>query len=64
VKIAVDWEKCTGLGLCEAAAPAVFEIDEEGQLMVLTPQVPADQLEVVEAAVKGCPTQALSLVED
>jgi ferredoxin len=64
VRIAVDRVKCTGLGLCEAAAPAVFEIDDDGDLVVLAEDVQPDQLAAVRAAVQGCPTEALTLVED
>jgi ferredoxin len=64
MRIAVDRIKCTGLGLCEAAAPAVFEIADDGDLVVLSEEAPADQVDAVRAAVDGCPTQALALVEE
>jgi NADPH-dependent 2,4-dienoyl-CoA reductase/sulfur reductase-like enzyme len=32
----VDRNKCTGLGICEAMAPEVFEVDESGELVLLT----------------------------
>lgn len=34
-RIVADREKCTGLGLCESIAPDVFEIDDDGTLIVL-----------------------------
>jgi ferredoxin len=64
MRIAVDRVKCTGLGLCEAAAPAVFEIADDGGLDVLSEEVPAEQADAVRAAVDGCPTRALALVEE
>jgi ferredoxin len=64
MKVVVDRVKCTGLGICEAKAPNVFEIDEEGSLVVLAEHVGADQLDVAKAAADACPTRALSLVED
>jgi ferredoxin len=64
VKIVVDFALCTGLGLCEAAAPDVFEIDDDGGLVVLTENVAPDQVDAARAAVQGCPTQALSLADD
>jgi ferredoxin len=63
VKIVVDRVRCTGLGLCEAAAPESFEIDEDGELVVLADEVAPERLEAVRAAVNGCPTEALRLVE-
>jgi ferredoxin len=64
MKIVVDRVKCTGLGICEAKAPNVFEIDEDGSLLVLAEHVDPDQLDKVKAATEGCPTRALSLIED
>jgi ferredoxin len=61
-RIEVDFDKCTGLGLCEAAAPDLFEIADDGGLVVLRYDVPADQADTARAAVQGCPTAALRLV--
>lgn len=63
MKLIVDRNKCTGLGICEAMAPEVFEVDESGQLVLLTDVADGDRLEAVRAAVEGCPTAALRLVE-
>ncbi|MBK1787308.1 ferredoxin [Prauserella cavernicola] len=60
MRITVDRNKCTGLGICESLAPDVFEINDDGEL-VLTAEVPDGQLDDVEAAVSGCPTEALRL---
>jgi ferredoxin len=62
MRIAVDQVKCTGLGLCEAAAPGVFEIDEDGGLLVLVEEISQDQVIDVQAAIAACPTNALTLV--
>lgn len=64
MKITVDRAKCMGVGHCEASAPAVFEIDDEGGLAIASENVTADQLGEVRAAVVGCPTQALTLSEE
>jgi ferredoxin len=64
MKVTVDRAKCTGLGICEAMAPDVFEVDENGDLVLLTETVSADQLDEARAAVEGCPTEALRLVEE
>ncbi|WP_037357327.1 ferredoxin [Amycolatopsis orientalis] len=63
MKVTVDRSKCTGLGICEAMAPEVFEVDENGDLMLLTETVDDDRLDEVRAAVEGCPTEALRLAE-
>jgi ferredoxin len=64
MKVNVDRGKCMGLGICEATAPGTFEIDDDGSLVVLVEEVPAEQVAAVEAAVAGCPTQALSWAGD
>lgn len=64
MKVTVDRAKCTGLGICEAMAPDVFEVDENGDLVLLAEVVGNDQIEGVQAAVEGCPTEALRLVEE
>ncbi|MCW3472642.1 ferredoxin [Rhodococcus pyridinivorans] len=64
MKIAVDFKKCTGLGICESLAPDFFEVDESGTLVLLEEDVTAADVESVREAVAGCPTEALRLVED
>lgn len=61
MKIIVDYNKCTGLGICESLAPDVFEVDDAGDLVLKTDTVPDGELDDVEAAVAGCPTEALRL---
>lgn len=61
MKVIVDRSKCTGLGICESLAPTVFEVDENGELMLLQESVDGDELRSVEEAITGCPTEALRL---
>lgn len=61
MKIIVDRKKCTGLGICESLAPEVFEVDDGGDLILLTDEVPEGGLAEVEEAIAGCPTEALRL---
>ncbi|HEX3826584.1 MAG TPA: ferredoxin [Sporichthyaceae bacterium] len=63
-RIVVDRKRCTGLGMCEESAPGVFEIQDDGTMKVLQECPSVDRLKEVEAAVEGCPTEALSLVDD
>ena len=64
MKLCVDRTKCTGLGICESLAPDYFEIDDAGQLLVLREHTDDRDLDDVRAAIEGCPTEALTLVED
>ncbi|GLX02887.1 ferredoxin [Microtetraspora sp. NBRC 16547] len=61
MKIVVDWNRCTGLGICESLAPGVFEVDDAGDLVLLSETVSDDDLEGVRQAIEGCPTEALRL---
>jgi len=60
-EIRVDRTLCMGSGQCCWYAPNTFDQDDETVAIVIDPQGdPADQ---INAAVNGCPTRALSLVE-
>ena len=61
--VAVDFDRCTGLGICESLAPDFFEVDDDGELLVLKEHVSDEELQSVGEAVAGCPTEALSIVE-
>jgi ferredoxin len=62
-RVEVDRERCVGSGSCEALAPEVFEVDDDGVLIVHRPEPTEDELPDVRDAVRACPTRALSLAE-
>ncbi len=64
MKILLDRAKCTGLGICESLAPDVFEVNDDGDLVMLADVVPDGMLDDVEAAIAGCPTEALRLASE
>ena len=64
MKILLDRGKCTGLGICESLSPDVFEVDDDGALVLKTEVVPDGKLAEIRAAVTGCPTEALRLTGD
>lgn len=59
MKVVVDFEKCTGLGICESMAPEFFEVNDDGELVLLKEDISDDELQAVEEAVASCPTEAL-----
>jgi ferredoxin len=61
MKIVLDRARCTGIGICEAIAPTVFEVDDGAELVVLSPEVPEGTESEVAEAVAGCPALALRL---
>ena len=58
-RVVVDRDVCMSAGVCEVTAPEVFELDDDGVLVV---HEPAD-LAAVEAAVRACPTGALTITD-
>ncbi|MFN2537057.1 MAG: ferredoxin [Mycobacteriales bacterium] len=57
----VNYEQCEANGLCMAAAPTVFELDDSDDLHVLQ-EDPGEELRPqVTAAVRACPKQAIQL---
>jgi ferredoxin len=64
VRIVVDRGLCQGHGVCESEAEAVFSVSKKGELTVRNETPPEDLRPQVQAAVKFCPTHALSIQED
>jgi sterol 14-demethylase len=63
-RIVVDRDLCQGHGVCESEAPDQFAVSKAGELTVLDDAPPDAARKAVDAAVKYCPTHALSIVED
>ena len=61
MRIVLDEEKCSSLGMCEAVAPDVFEVGDDGALQLLQLSPPEDRRADMEEAVAACPTGALSI---
>ena len=63
MKVEVDFDLCESNGLCVAASPAVFELDEQDFLNVLQPEVTPENEASIRDAIRQCPRQAISIVE-
>ncbi|GHE80397.1 ferredoxin [Amycolatopsis deserti] len=59
--IDIDRELCEGYGVCVQSAPEVFALDDEGDSVVLRPEVDGDLEQGVVLAEKSCPMQAVRL---
>jgi ferredoxin len=59
----VDLERCIVTGTCEALAPQLFRLDDDGVVQVLQPDVDGPELELAREAARACPSRALSLQE-
>ena len=61
MKVVADRDICIGAGMCVMTNDAVFDQDDEGIVVVLTEQIPADDEMRVRNAVGLCPSGALSI---
>lgn len=63
MRIIVDRNRCTAIGICESLAPSFFEVNDDGELLVLCDDVGDEDRDLIEQTVTGCPTGALSLAD-
>jgi ferredoxin len=61
IRVVVDRDVCQNHGQCVFAAPQVFELDDDGELVQLQDEVGEDLRDVVEEAADVCPTQAITI---
>ncbi|WP_327110195.1 ferredoxin [Nocardia sp. NBC_01730] len=61
MKIFADRAVCEGHGMCEALAPDVFRVGDDGIVVPLADPVSASGRALIELAVDSCPVQALRL---
>ncbi len=65
MRIVADTERCVGAGQCVLSEPAVFDQSEDdGTVVVLVDRPDGEELDNTRQAVRLCPGQALSLVEE
>jgi ferredoxin len=62
-RVLVDLERCVGSGSCEALAPDLFEVGDDGVVEVLRPVDGEADVALARDAVQACPTRALSLAD-
>jgi ferredoxin len=64
VRVVVNMRQCESNALCMGIAPQVFDLDVDDVLHVLD-EFPDESLRAtVMEAIRNCPKQAISLVED
>jgi ferredoxin len=63
MRIVVDHDRCEGHGVCVTAAPELFQLDAEGDLVLLVDGdgIPPEQREPATNSVLTCPVAALKL---
>ncbi len=63
MRVEVDLDKCTGHGICESIADDVFEVQDDGTVLIHYDERPESDRDRMLQAVTQCPTAALRLVE-
>jgi ferredoxin len=61
MRVEVDLDKCTGHGICESIAEDVFEVGDDGIVVIHDNERPASDRERMQQAVTQCPAAALRL---
>lgn len=57
----VDFGACQGYANCVAAAPDIFDIDDNGVVVLLKTVVEPAELARAQTAVRSCPVSALAI---
>ncbi len=62
MRIVVDWDACICSGMCTSAAPALFELDDAGELQLpLGEVVEGSHAEELNEAAAVCPVEAITV---
>ncbi|MGW0769010.1 ferredoxin [Streptomyces sp. NPDC002676] len=64
MRIEADPDVCVSSGMCALSAPDLFDqSDDDGTVVVLRSDPPAERVTAVRGVVGRCPSRALKLVE-
>ncbi len=63
MRVEVDLDKCTGHGVCESVADDVFEVQDDGIVLIRGNSRPESDRERMRQAVAQCPSTALRLID-
>jgi ferredoxin len=63
MRLEVDVDKCTGHGICESIADDVFEVQDDGLLIIDHDKVAVSDRDLLQQPVIQCPAAALRLAD-
>lgn len=64
IRITADRDVCEGFGNCVLADPDVFDIDDDGLVVLNSDTVEDAGLAAAQRAAYDCPTEAITVVSD
>ena len=65
LQVVIDRAKCLGNARCVVAAPEVFDVDDDGNaVLIVDGDIPDEHAAKVDLAIRSCPTGAISLGSD
>jgi ferredoxin len=64
IRIKIDPSRCEGFGNCINAAPDLFDLDDNGKVVLKKDTVEDSRLEVVRRAVYDCPVNVISFTQE
>ena len=64
MKVEADRDVCIQAGNCVMVADSLFDQDDDGIVVVLVDDIPAEEQDKAREAVKLCPSQALTITQD
>jgi ferredoxin len=62
-RLLADVEACQGYGNCITGASDVYDIDDDGKVVLLREEIDASERGRVEEAARSCPVSALTVEE-
>jgi len=63
MRVEVDLDRCTGHGICESIADDVFEVQDDGIVLIYDNERPETDRVRMQQAVTQCPAAALRLTD-
>jgi ferredoxin len=63
MKVRVDVARCESNAICLALAPEVFDLGDDGLVVLRTDEVSGDAMRQVRSAVDACPRAVISAEE-
>jgi ferredoxin len=64
IRVEANRETCSGYGNCVVAAESIFDLDDEGLVVLKQPVVGDELLRAARQAAYDCPTDSITVLED